>query len=152
MTLSGRLPVVAMAVLGTVVGFGALLALTQAIQDAWNTGQVYMPRISRYRPAEMVDWQESVVYFGALLMWSVGGVLSLPAIRFGPRIGYAAVSSFFLGAFLFVFSWWHVGLVSAVVAAALAFVCFVWRIGPVWLPVTLAMLAFVGVVYAAATL
>lgn len=149
-TLSGRFPYFTVAVLGAVVGLGSLLAFAQSVQDAWSTGQVYLPRISRYRLAAVVEWQKSVVYLGALLLWSVGGALSLSALRVGPRAGYAAACFFFLGSVLFILSWWHVGLVLALIAAAIAFVCIVWRIGPAWFPVALAVLALGGVVYAAA--
>lgn len=149
MTLSGRFPYVIVAVLGAIAGLGALVVLALSIQDAWSTGRVYLPRLSRYRSAEVVEWQKSVLYLGALLLWSVGGALALPAFRLGPRLGYAAVSSFLLGALLFIFSWWHVSLIAALVAATLAFVCFIRRVGPTWLHLILTVLAFGGVVYVA---
>jgi hypothetical protein len=139
-------------VLGAGVLLGALCAaaLWQGIAEALSTGWVYRPRISRYHPAEMVPWQDAVVYLCALFTWGVTGLLSAAALIFGPVVGRAAAGALFSGVFLFLVFWWHIAVVLAVLALIAAGVCSAWKVGPKWAPPALVGLAIMALIHAAA--
>jgi hypothetical protein len=94
----------------------SLVALGSAMRDAAATGQVFLPRLSRHGVSAFVPWQQALVYLLAHCAWVGAGMLTIAACFRGTAWARRALSSFVLGALLFLLSYWSLSVAVAVFA------------------------------------
>ena len=126
----------------------SLVALGSAVRDAVATGQVFLPRLSRNSTSAFVPWQHALVYLLAHGAWVGAGMLTIAACFRKKAWAYRALSTFVLGAFLFLLSYWSLSAAIAVFAVvALAASIFVSN-KPRWFVPACVLVASVAAVYA----
>jgi hypothetical protein len=130
------------------VGLLAMLGLARSLQDAYNTTYVFLPRISRYRPAADVPWQQAIIFMLGLFAWSLAGFLSLVALA-RPVVRWYAAATFGVGAGLLLLSYWSAPFFAAVFSLVASPTCFICNVGRPWVPIALVVVAAAMFAYAA---